>query len=407
MLRDYIQLPLPVRILCFGSLINRAGSFVLIFLTIYASEEMGFGVVFATACMGVFGLGSMLGSIVGGHLADQLGRRTVMLVALLGGAALLLILSIMQSRWGFITTVGVFALVSDMYRPAASAMIADHVAIEHRPHAFALMYIAINLGFAIAPPIGGLLAELSFRWLFWGDAGTMVLYGIIILALISESLPSRNEVDPSTPGTGPVLFGDALRRIAGDTTFLLMCLATLLIALVFMQGMSTLPIYLRQCGFSNFEFGLLMAVNGFLIFLLQLPVTHWLSRSNAITVIIAGGVLIAIGFALCGFAQGFAFFAVAITIWTLGEILQAPFKHAVITDMAPMELRARYLGLFGMCYALAMMIGAPLGGEVLSRYGSTVLWSGTFVVAVTAVAVYLAIRPAITRRIAIPTLWRA
>ena len=91
MLRDYVNLPLPVRILCLGSLINRAGSFVLVFLTIYASEELGFGVGFATACMGIFGLGSMVGAIVGGQLADQIGRRIVMLIAQIGGAALLTI----------------------------------------------------------------------------------------------------------------------------------------------------------------------------------------------------------------------------------------------------------------------------------------------------------------------------
>ena len=101
MLRDYIELPLSVRVLCLGSLINRAGSFVMIFLTIYASEEMGYGVGFAAACMGVFGFGSMLGSILGGHLADQIGRRTVMLIALIGGAAGLLLISSMENRWAF------------------------------------------------------------------------------------------------------------------------------------------------------------------------------------------------------------------------------------------------------------------------------------------------------------------
>lgn len=399
MLRDYIQLPLQVRILCLGSLVNRAGSFVLIFLTIYASEEMGFGIFFATACMGVFGLGSMLGSLLGGHLADQIGRRVVMLIALMGGAALLLILSLMQNRLGFITTVGLFALVGDMYRPAASAMIADHVDVDRRPHAFALMYIAINLGFAIAPPIGGILAEYSFQWLFWGDAATMLLYGVIILAFISESIPKPAQAPTSVEPNEPVL-RDALQRITGDRTFLLFCLSTLLISLVFMQGMSTLPIHLRQSGFSNLQFGLLMSVNGLLIFLFQLPVTHWLRDRNAMSVIIVGGILIAVGFGLCGLGNGFVFLAMAIAVWTLGEILQAPFKHAVVTDLAPVDLRARYLGMFSMCYALAMTIGAPIGGEVLSRFGPTVLWSGTVVVAMSAVAVYCSIRPAVTRRIA-------
>ena len=112
MIRDYLQLPLPVRILCAGSLVNRAGSFVLVFLTIYASEQLQYGVPFATACIGVLGLGSMAGSLAGGFLADRLGRRRVMLCSLFGAASLLLLLGVVTERWMFLTLVGIFALVS-------------------------------------------------------------------------------------------------------------------------------------------------------------------------------------------------------------------------------------------------------------------------------------------------------
>lgn len=407
MLRDYIELPLPVRILCLGSLVNRAGSFVLIFLTIYASEQLGFGIGFATACMGVLGLGSMCGALIGGHLADQIGRRIVMLIALIGGGLLLLVLGSLENRWAFMATVGIFALVSDMYRPAASAMIADHVDASRRPHAFALMYISINLGFAIAPPLGGFLAEFSFRWLFVGDAVTMFLYGLIILASVSESRPDsvNNHVDGHGDADSrshlATPLRDVIARITSDTPFLLLCMATLLISLVFMQGMSTLPICIRQQGFSNVQFGFLMSVNGFLIFLLQLPMTHWLRRFNAMSVIVCGSILISIGFGLNAFQGGLAFLALTISIWTLGEILEAPFIHSIVSDLAPVDLRARYLGVFNLCYASAMTLGAPLGGEVLRRFGPQALWSGTFVVAIIAALMYLAIHRTVTQRVAV------
>jgi MFS family permease len=224
---------------------------------------------------------------------------------------------------------------------------------------------------------------------------------MIIFVFIPESLPSQNGTNTGSEESNVIPFRQAVVRIGRDTTFVLFCLSTLLIAIAFMQGMSTLPIYIRQSGFSNLEFGLLMSVNGFLIFLLQLPMTHWLIRFDAMLVVIAGGILIAIGFGLCALSIGFAYLAMTVAIWTLGEILQAPFKHSIVTDMAPVDLRARYLGLFSMCYGLAMTIGAPLGGEVLSRFGATVLWSGTFVIAITAVAFYCALRQSITRRIAL------
>ncbi|QDT09876.1 MDR family MFS transporter [Planctomycetes bacterium K23_9] len=422
MLRDYFDLPLSVRILCVGSLINRAGSFVVIFLTIYASEQLNFGVSFATACVGVLGLGAMVGSIVGGHLADLIGRRTVMLIALLGGALMLLIVGWQTNRWAFMLAVGAFSSLAEMYRPAASAMIADVVTVKQRAHAFALMYIAINLGFAIAPTLGGALASYSFQLLFVGDAVTMSAYGVIVLLMIKEALPSEtlpSETLPSETGKRStakpgvangrseqrgggrrVTLREAVRHAVVDLPFMGFCFATLLISLVFMQCMSTLPIYIRSCGYSNLEFGLLMSINGILIFILQLPVTQYLSRFNAMSTVLAGGILIAIGFGITGAGVGIAFLTLTICIWTVGEILQSPFKHAIVTQLAPINLRGRYLGIYSMSYALALTIGAPAGGEILTRLGSGKLWLISAFVSALAVLVYALIHRSVTVRVA-------
>ena len=307
MLRDYLQLPMLVRVLCLGSLVNRAGSFVVIFLTLYVSEHLGFGVPFATLCMGVFGFGSMIGSMVGGQLADQLGRRIVMLLALFGGSAVLLLMGSISNPWLFMITVGVFGLVMDMYRPAASAMIADVVPVARRPHAFALMYISVNLGFAIAPIVGGFLAEYSFTLLFVVDALTMSLYGLIVSVLVRETLPQRAEVDRGTPASQPkdeeVLLRDAIQTMLTDMPFVMFCVAGFLCSCVFMQCISTLPVYIREAGFSHSQFGTLMSINGVLIVLLQLPAAHWTSRFNAMSVIVIGSSLVAVGFGSTGFWQ--------------------------------------------------------------------------------------------------------
>ena len=418
MLRDYLQLPTLVRILCLGSLINRAGSFVMVFLAIYASEQLGQGVQYATACMGVFGLGAMLGSMIGGQLADQIGRRYVMLLSLVGGAGLLLIIGQIRNPWAFMLSVGLFALVSDMYRPAASAMIADVVPNHHRPHAFALMYISINLGFAIAPTVGGFLAEYSYKLLFWGDALTMASYGLIIAMFVRETKPdgfnfvSEQDQDPggkdlenqytknqNLDAADSIPLAAAVQAMIRDLPFVGFCSAGFLMALVFLQCVSTLPIYIKQCGFSNAQFGMLMSVNGAMIVVLQLPATHWLSRFNPVSLVIAGGVLIAIGFGCVGFCTTFLALAVTVAIWTIGEIIQSPFTHAIITDIAPEELRARYLGLHAMCGSLAITIGAPVGGVLQAALKPQVFWGLMFVVAAASVTTFLAIHRAVTARV--------
>lgn len=317
-----------------------------------------------------------------------------MLLALFGSAAMLIVLSLAEQRNSFLLALMAFAFVSDMYRPASSAMIADLVSAEARQYSFGLMYIAINLGFAIAPPLGGVLAEFSFKLLFWGDALTTALFGLIILVFLDETLPDRPEAarQDATP------MWTSVKHIAGDATFLLFCVASLLNAIVFMQGMSTLPIAMIAAGFTKSEFGRVIAINGVLIVCAQLPLTTWLSRYDRMFVIAVGGALISLGFGLTAFGSSLAFVAFTIVIWTVGEMFQAPFKNAVVTDLAPTDLRGRYLGLFTMCYSSALTLGAPAGGFILESYGASILWKCCFCVGAVAVCVYVAIRPRINAR---------
>lgn len=426
MLRPYLQLPRPVHILCAGTFVNRAGSFVLVFLTLYISEDLKLGIPFATLCIGILGFGSLIASLVGGQLADQIGRRFVMLVSLFGGATMLIVMSFLRDRFSLAGAIFLFALLNEMYRPAASAMIGDLVSSEQRPHAFGLMYIAINLGFAISPPIGGILATYSFDWLFWGDGATTAIYGVIILLFIVESRPglvrrgfpvipvegtdeasgvsehSGKELSPAkaqVPSYENVSIAEAARRILADSTFLLFCLSTLLITLVFMQSLSTLQLYMTQCGLSKAWVGSLLAINGAMIFVLQLPLTHLFSRYRRMSVIAAGWAIIGIGTGMTAFADVWWAFAIAIVIWTLGEILQAPLTHSVVNDMAPVALRGRYMGLFNMSFSAALMIGAPVGGIVFSRFGGNALWASCFGTAMVSVLLSLTIHRRVGERV--------
>ncbi len=199
MLQPYLNLPRAVHILCLGTFVNRAGTFLIPFLTIYLHANLGLSPRTATLTMGLYGLGAIVASMLGGHLADWIGRRRVMLFSLFGGAAALFIFSFLTSATAVMATVTAFGIIAEMYRPAASAMIGDLVEPARRPHAFGLMYVAINLGFAVGPVIGGLIAAYSFRWLFWGDAFASCMYGLIVLTLIRETLPSRKKaVAPRT-----------------------------------------------------------------------------------------------------------------------------------------------------------------------------------------------------------------
>lgn len=377
MLRQYLDLPRPVHVLCLGTFINRAGAFIVPFLTIYMSKALGAGDAFAPFAMGVFGCGSICGSLIGGQLADRVGRRSVMLASLFGAAAILLVLSRISDPAWFLVGVFFFALISDTYRPAASAMIADLTTPAQRTHAFSLMYVSINLGFAIGPALGGAIAEWSFQWLFIGDAATCALYALIILVRIQETLgrSPRGAHTPAHDAEAPqVRFGVAARHMLGNGTFVLLCGASFLSSLVFMQAMSTFPLYLDGLGFTPAQYGRVLAVNGALIVLGQLPLTHWMVGKPRAALLGAAGVLTAAGFGLKALAYDEGPFIGTVVLWTLGEMMQLPLLQPIVSELAPERMRGRYMGVFGVCFSGANMIGAPIGGLVLSHAGGAALW---------------------------------
>lgn len=390
MLREYLDLPRSIHILCLGSFVNRAGSFVMVFLTIYISEKLGFSRTFAARCMGAFGFGCILASLIGGQLTDQIGRKIVMVTSLVFGAVLLIALSFAHSPTSVLLTVAAYGLVAEMFRPACSAMIGDLTRTDQRPSAFGLYYIAINLGFACGPPIGGILADYSYQLLFWADAITMVVFAIILVVCVAETRSLASDDPEQASANDHVSIPLAVRRIISDKPFLLFCCASLLIGLVFVQGFSALPIFIKNAGYSNWQFGLLMAVNGIMIFVCQLPLTHYLERFAPMSNMTWGTALMAIGFGVYAISAAPWLLILAVLIWTTGEMMQAPFKQTVVTDMAPPELRGRYLGAIGMCFAVALTVGAPLGGEVLERMGARALWIGCFAIALLSVGVYAA-----------------
>jgi MFS family permease len=432
--RSYTSLPPLVHLLCAGSFINRVGSFVMLFLTIYVSEHLQMGKPFASACVGVFGVGSALSAVFGGQIADTLGRRPAMLMALFGGAAILASLSLISSGWLFMVALFVFALVVEMYRPASAAMIGDVVSPLQRPLAFGLLYLSFNLGFAIAPQIGGWLAARSYTFLFLADAATTGLFGVVVLLFIrethhrvaagrddsvlaaaestdagatpvsaAEALAAAEEAQEQTENrfaaqlsaadsaspVANVSLGEALQRIRCDSNFLLFSLCCLLTNIVFMQAFVTLPLAIHEKGYSELQFGRMISVNGLLIVLLQLPATPLLNRLPRLQVLLCGQLLMVAGFGLTAWADSGWQIISTIILWTLGEICQAPFKPAIVSEMAPAELRARYLGVFNVTHSASIAIGAPAGGWILSRCGPQVLWPGCGVVLLLTAGLYI------------------
>lgn len=371
--RAYLSLPRTVHILCVGTLINRAGTLLVPFLTLYLSSRLGLGIETATRILGAYGAGALVAAVVGGQLADRFGRKRVMVGSLLGGAAVLAVFPFLNAPVLVAAGLFVFAVVGEMYRPATQAMIADVVEPARRPQAFALLYVAVNLGFAIAPVVGGMLAATSFRWLCWVDGMTATAFALVLAAMVRETRPGGDQ--PATDRPDSVSWRAALGIISRDGTMLAFCAGIVLVGLSFMQVASTFPLYLGQLGIDARTYGRIIAVNGLMITVLQLPFASWARGWRRDRMLIASGVVLGAGFFLNAFARTPLQFAAVVIVWTMGEMMNAVFAPTIVSDLAPPALRGRYMGLFSMCFSSAAMFGAPLGGIVLARWGGRALWT--------------------------------
>lgn len=390
MLRQYVDLPRTVHILCLGTLINRAGAFVVLFLTFYLQERLKLGGIFATQAIGVFGLGTLLAALVGGQLADTIGRKTVMIGALLSGGAVLVTFPWITRPWTILAAVLSFSFLSEMYRPAAQAMMSDVVDGTRRPHAYGLMYMAINLGAGIAPLIGGFLATRAFELLFWGDAATSAVYAIIIALFVKESLTRKTSKEQV--GVARETAWQSYGRVFRDRTYLRFCAGTLLLSCSYMQAMSTLPLYMKGLLLGPDVYGWCVAINGLMIVALQVPMTHLIAKFPRRSVIMVASTIVGVGFGLTAVSTTPTAIAATIVIWTLGELMNAPLVPSIVSDLAPADLRARYFGLLTMCFSGGNLIAAPIGGWVLVRFGPQWLWGGCVGVGLLSAVLYSTVR---------------
>ncbi|MCP3136026.1 MDR family MFS transporter [Pyxidicoccus xibeiensis] len=390
-------LPRTYWVLWTGTLINRLGGFVVPFLALYLTRQRGFTVEQAGLVASLHGAGTVLAGPLGGTLADRLGRRITLAGGLWLGAGGMLFLGF--SREPFWIAVAAFTLgtVGELYRPAVSAAIADVVPPADRTRAFSLLYWVINVGFAAALPIAGLMTRYGYLLLFIADAITTFLYGCAIWVLLPETRPTRPEGE-AAPARSSSAVGSVLAPFK-DPVFIAFGVPVFAVALIFFQGHMALPLDLSQRGLTEAQFGMVLAVNGVLIVLLQPFIGGTVARLKRSTALALAAVLTGVGFGLHALSASMGLAMLAVVVWTLGEIAQAPVAPTVVADLAPTELRGTYQGAYNMLWGLAACAAPALGGQMLGRFGATALWLVCLAVGVVAAVWHLAIAGARRRRL--------
>ena len=345
------RFPREVWILYFGTFLNKFGTFVIPFLTIYVRRK-GFTTSEAAITLGAYGAGHFVASALGGYLADRLGRRKTIVLSMFSAALVMVLLSQASSLGMLVAITFAAGVTGELYRPASSALLADLVTPAQRVTAFAGYRLALNAGWAFGPAAAGFLARHSFLLLFVGDAITSMLFGLVAWFVLPHAPLGRAAENK---------WGEAAQTMLKDRQFQRALLAQMPIAFVFFQMSSTFGLHVTSLGIPDAAYGALLSLNGVLVVALELGIVSFTQHFPARQVMAIGYVLIGLGFALNGFATGVPAFAFAITIFTFGEMTAMPVASAYVAGLAPVHMRGRYAGVNGLVWAIALVFGPSLG----------------------------------------------
>ncbi len=382
------DLPRPVWIVFASTLVNRSGSMVLSFLVLFLTHDRGYSPERAGFILFLYGVGAIVAGPLAGRLADRWGSVPLMRVSLFLSGGMLLLYPLAHSLPAVVAATITLAMLTEAFRPAAMSFFGEAVEPARRKSAFSVYRLAINLGMAIGPAVGGILATISFRYLFLADGATSLAAGAV-LAFSGITLASRPSDAPAPAPTTATRLRLSTAAHA-DPRFLFFLASVLPVVVVFFQHISSMPLFIvRDLGLSPRTFGLLFSLNCVLIVLFEVPLnavtSHWSHRRT----LALGALLSGAGFGGMAFARNVPGLAATVVVWTFGEMLFFPASAAYATDIAPSARRGEYSGLYTMMFSVGFAVGPWAGTVVLERAGARLLWGLTFVLGALAAAMFL------------------
>ncbi|MFF4168884.1 MDR family MFS transporter [Streptomyces sp. NPDC001744] len=368
-----------------STLVNRTGAFVLTFLSLYLTLELGHSAWFAGLVVALHGLGGVAGSPLGGTLTDRWGRRPTMITTHLAGAACAAALAVVTSPWAIATAVLLMGAAMQAVRPSINATIADMVPAHDVRRAYALNYWALNLGFAIASIGGGAAAFLGYRTLFVVDAVATVLCAVIVFLRLPETRPERR---PRTVDEPVAEEKAGMLTVLRDAPFRTLVLLNLLVCLVFTAPWIGLPLTMAAQGLSPSSYGVVIAVNGIVIVGFQLLVNKLTDKRSPVLLLALSALLFGLGTGATALAGSSVAFAATVVVWTVGEMIHVPTNAAATALLAPEHARGRYQGVMGMSWAVAGFVAPILAGAIVDGPGPGVLWAATAAIGAVAAVGY-------------------
>lgn len=368
LLNPYKNLSKEIWILTLVTLINRAGAMVIPFLSLYLTKSLGFSLKEVTFIMLFYGLGSLFGSWIGGKLTDKIGYHKVMYMSLFIAGFMFFAIQLLSTFIQFAIGIFVLTLITDVFRPAIYVAMSSYSNKENRTRSIALVRIAINLGYAVGPATAGLMiTKLSYDWLFWIDGVTAIIASIAIYYFLLQKKSNTEEKE--------IKKNKIIVKPYKDVQFILFWFAIFLCGVSFVQFIETWPIfYDKIIHLTEQQIGLLLALNGFIIFVLEMPIVDYVDkRYKHINLILFGFVLFILSFFVLTISNELSMIIVSMVLISVGEIFCFPFSNTYALDLAKKGNEGEYMAFYTMTFSVAFIVG-PIGMIIIESYGFNMLW---------------------------------
>ncbi|MEP7111577.1 MAG: MFS transporter [Ferruginibacter sp.] len=354
-------------------LVNRSGTMVVPFMTMYMTQEMGVGIGKAGFVMSLFGAGAIIGALAGGKITDKIGYYFVQLFTLAGGGIMFIVLGQMKSYIAICITTFILSMINEAFRPANAVAIAHYSKTENRTRSYSLNRLAINLGWAFGSALGGIIASYRYELLFWVDGLTNIFAAILLYFIFS---PSRNAVTPT-----PIRKRETVVKVNSaykDRTYLFFIGIKVLFAICFFQMFTTVPVFYKtELHLSESFIGINMAFNGLLIALFEMIIVFKLEGRRPLVHYMAAGVfLVGISYLMLNLpiANAMVLALSSMFFVTVGEIISMPFMNTYWIARTNVENRGQYAALYTVAWSSAQAIGPFFGAQLAEHFGYYFLW---------------------------------
>lgn len=351
------------------TLINRAGTMVIPFLSLYLTEDLKLTLKDVGWVMTAFGLGSLIGSWLGGKLTDKIGAYKVMTSSLVLSGVLFIGLQFLNTFTTICIGILILMSIADTFRPAMFVALSAYSKPQNKTRSVTLIRLAINLGFSAGPAIGGLIiTSLGYSGLFWVDGISCIMASVLLFSVLN---PKRAKIqDDITPVENP-------KSAYTDKPFLIFALAMVLFGVVFLQYFSTMPIYYRNIHhLSEFEVGLLLGANGLFIFILEMPLIKWIesTKYSKTSLMLFGTVLLSLSFLALNVSNWIGVLIIGMLFMTVGEMITFPMSNAFALSRAKQGRQGEYMALYSIAFSIAHIFGHNTGMQLVDTLGFDNTW---------------------------------